>query len=323
METDYGAPIAFPVVAVVIPAFKVSKYILEVVNNIGPEVKHIIIVDDHCPEFSGHYVKQNSSDTRIEVIFNDENTGVGGAVKRGYERALQLDCDIVVKVDGDGQMDPAKIQSLILPITKGLADYTKGNRFFDIQSIKRMPLLRIIGNTVLSVFAKFSTGYWSIFDPNNGFTAISRRTLERLPLSKIDSGYFFESDMLFRLNLIDSVIVDVNLPSIYNGEESNLKLVPVLVWFPYKHLRNFIKRVGYTYYLKGSNLASIVLPLGLILFFAGLIRSATAWAHSISSGIPTPTGTVVLSAVLLLSGLQFLLSFISIDTSSEPRNRYK
>lgn len=307
-----------PKVCVVIPAYRVSAQILPLLKSFDKSISKIIVVDDLCPEGSG-YIAKTLKDRRVEVIFHEENQGVGGALKSGYRRALELNAEIIVKVDGDGQMNPANIPALIAPIIEGKAGYTKGNRFFEIEAVKKMPRARIFGNLGLSFLSKLSTGYWQIFDPNNGFTAISRDALSKIPLDKVDSRYFFESDMLFRLYLARIITSDVSIPAIYADEKSSLKIRRVLVEFPYKHLRNFVKRIGYAYYLREFNLASIELPLGLILGVAGLIRGYTAWSLSNSTGIPTTAGTVVLTALLLLSSIQFILAFLNFDMNNYPK----
>jgi glycosyltransferase involved in cell wall biosynthesis len=307
-----------PTVCVVIPAYEVAVQIRYVLSSIGKEVDQIIVVDDKCPGKSGE-IAAKVKDRRIEVIFHDKNYGVGAAMRTGYARALELGADVIVKVDGDGQMDTRHIKDLIEPILQGSADYTKGNRFFEVEAVKQMPKLRIFGNLFLSFLTKLSTGYWHIFDPNNGFTAISRTALARVPLQKIDSRYFFESDMLFRLYLSGCVTKDVSIPAIYGDEVSNLKIRRVLFEFPVKHFRNLIKRIFYSYYLKQFNLASIELPLGIGFAIAGLVRGSTALSLSNQTGQPTPAGTVVLTAILLLAGLQFILAFLNFDMTNEPR----
>jgi dolichol-phosphate mannosyltransferase len=306
-------------ICVVIPAFKVRNQILQVVNSIGPEVQKIIVVDDACPEKSGHYLEENVKDPRVQVIFHEINLGVGGAVKSGYKRALELNSDFVVKIDGDGQMDPAKIEVLINPIKSGIADYSKGNRFFDVEAVRSMPKIRILGNLALSFMTKLSSGLWHIFDPNNGFTAISASTLVKLNLEKIDDRYFFESDMLFRLNLLDARVIDIPLPAIYASETSNLRIRRVLFEFPIKHLRNTFKRIGYTYYLRDFKIASIELPVGLLLFAFGLIYGAYSWIHGIVKSTATQTGTLVLIAMSVLAGLQLILAFFSYDTTNPKK----
>jgi dolichol-phosphate mannosyltransferase len=306
-------------IAVVIPAFKVKVHLLAVIQSIGPEVKNIIVIDDACPERSGEYVMANISDPRVEVIFHESNLGVGGAVKSGYKRALQLNSDVVVKIDGDGQMDVTKIEDLVYSIKTGQADYTKGNRFFSTEAIREMPKVRIIGNLGLSFMTKLSSGYWRVFDPSNGFTAISNKALKSLSLEKIDDRYFFESDMLFRLNLQSSKVIDVPMPAIYNNESSNLEIFRVLIEFPLKHFRNFVKRIIYSYYLRDFNLASIELPAGLILFSFGITLGLKSWIQSIMVGVPTEPGTTVLVAISFLAGLQLLLAFFNFDMGGEPK----
>lgn len=303
-------------ICVVIPAFKVSAHIVNVIKSIGPEVTKILVVDDACPESSGDVLQQGCSDPRLEVIYHSENKGVGGAVKTGYKRALELECQVIIKIDGDGQMDSSKIKNLIDPILLNESDYTKGNRFFEIEAAQQMPKIRILGNLGLTFMTKFSTGQWHIFDPNNGFTAIRGSILEKLNLDKIDNRYFFESDMLFRLKLIQARVSDVPLPAIYGEERSNLKIKKVLFEFPAKHARNYIKRIAYTYYLRDFNLASIELPVGIFLSGFGLILGGYSWVHGIVTSTPTATGTLVLIAMSFLAGLQLILAFLSYDTNN-------
>lgn len=302
-------------ICVVIPAFRVKSHIVKVISEIGPEVKSIIIVDDSCPDGTGKYVLENSTDPRVQVIFNKSNMGVGGSVKEGYRIGLKTDMDVVVKVDGDGQMDTSKIPKMVTPILFGKADYTKGNRFSNVEDVRQMPRIRILGNLVLSFLTKVSSGYWHVFDPNNGFTAISKDVLAKLPLEKIDNRYFFESDMLFRLNIIGAHVSDISLPAIYGDEISNLSLKRVLFEFPIKHSRNLIKRIIYTYYIRDFNLASIELPLGLFLTFFGLTLGTYSWFHGILTSVPTQMGTLILVSMSVLAGLQLILAFLSYDTN--------
>ena len=305
--------------AVVIPAFKVANQILDVITKIGPEVALIVVVDDCCPQSSGELVRIRTDDKRVEVLTHKENKGVGGAMITGYKFALEQGADVIVKLDGDGQMNPSLIPLITEPILKSQADYVKGNRFFNVQVILRMPKVRILGNLVLSFFSKVSTGYWQVFDPNNGFTAIHASALELLPLEKISNRYFFESDMLFRLNLARAVVIDVPMDAVYGDEKSNLSIARTLFEFPFKHARNFIKRVAYSYYLRDFTLASLELPAGLVLLTTGSIAAIYTWIHSANLNQATPTGTLILIAMMLLSSIQLLLSFASYDMQSSPK----
>ena len=306
-------------IAVVIPCFKVREHILNLVANIGPIVSRIYIVDDACPENSGEYVRSNSFDPRVSVITLDKNKGVGGAVMAGYEAAIQDNATVIVKLDGDGQMDPSLISEFIEPILLGEADYTKGNRFYNLEKIGDMPVVRLIGNSGLSFITKISSGYWDIFDPVNGYTAIHRDVLTKLPLDKISNRYFFESDMLFRLNLMKAVVIDIPMGSNYGKEKSNLKVSKVFFEFTLKHIKNFFTRVLFSYYLRDMSVASIELPLGILLILFGSVYGGVNWIHHANLGVQTPVGTAVISAISIMLGIQFILAFLAFDIASVPR----
>lgn len=307
-------------IAVVIPAYKVTRHILDVVAAIGPEVSLIYVVDDACPEGSGNLVSQRAADPRVRVLTNHKNLGVGGAVCVGYSAALAEGADVIVKLDGDGQMNPAQISSLVKPILEGKADYTKGNRFANITGLSQMPNIRVLGNGGLSLMTKLSSGYWNITDPTNGFTAIHRSVLAALPLEMISKRFFFESDMLFRLNLLRAVVVDVPMESQYGQEKSNLNVFRAAVEFSWKHFINFHKRLFYNYYLRDMSAASLELPIGTALFWFGLVFGIIRWNISIVSGHPATAGTVMLSSVSLIIGLQLILGFINYDVAQVPKN---
>lgn len=302
-----------------IPAFRVRDQILDVLSSIGPEVKKIIVIDDLCPDLTGRLIESECLDPRVSVIYNIANLGVGGAVKAGYMYALESGATVVVKIDGDGQMDSTRILDLVTPILEGAADYTKGNRFFDVEAVRQMPKIRIFGNLALSFITKLSSGYWQIFDPNNGFTAVSKSILNKIKLEKVDDRYFFESDMLFRLNLANARVLDIPLPAIYGNEKSQLKIKRVLFEFTLKHIRNIVKRILYTYYLRDFKLASIELPLGLLLGTFGLVLGFYSWVRGIITATATQTGTLILIAMSILAGLQLVLAFLSYDTNTSGK----
>lgn len=311
-----------PKVAVVIPSFKVTGHILGVIQKIGPEVQKIYVVDDYCPEQSGDFVIANCNDPRVTVVRNEKNLGVGGAVMAGYEAALRDAMEILVKIDGDGQMDPSLISDFIAPIVAGEADYTKGNRFFDLEEIRTMPKIRLFGNAMLSFMTKVSSGYWDLFDPTNGYTALHCDVARHLPFRKISRRYFFETDMLFRLNTLRAVVVDIPMDAHYADEVSNLKISKIVGEFAVKHARNFFKRVFYNYYLRDMSLASIELPLGLLFLLLGGIYGISTWTASVHNGTVTPAGTVMLAALPVILGVQLVLAFIGYDIASVPRRPF-
>lgn len=306
-------------IAVVIPSYKVTAHIQALIANIGPEVDRIYVVDDACPEGSGRLVQAQVTDARVQVIFCESNLGVGGAVMTGYRAALADGVDCIVKVDGDGQMDPQLLPQFVAPILDGRADYTKGNRFFNLEDVQAMPFARLAGNAVLSFMCKASSGYWSIFDPTNGYTAISRQAASLLPLDKISPRYFFETDMLFRLGTFGAVVQDIPMRAVYGTEKSNLSVKKVIFSFAMGHVRNFSKRILYNYFLRGFSVASVelVLALGFLLF--GGFYGLTKWVQSAQSGVYASSGEVMLAALPVIVGVQLLISFIGFDMQSQPK----
>jgi dolichol-phosphate mannosyltransferase len=237
----------------------------------------------------------------------------------GYRAALADGAEIVVKVDGDGQMDPEFIQTLVRPIIAGRADYAKGNRFYDLELLRAMPRVRLIGNALLSLVSKAASGYWDVMDPTNGYTAIHRTALAALPLDKIDRGYFFESDMLFRLYTIRAVVRDVPMPAKYGDETSNLRIGRVAVSFPLKYMRAAMKRFFYSYILRDFNAASMQLLLAVVIGCAGVAFGIAKWVESNETGVPATSGTVMLAALPILVAFQLLLAALQYDIQNVPR----
>lgn len=306
-------------IAVVIPSYKVTRHILGVIAGIGPEVTRIYVVDDCCPDHSGEFVRANCQDARVTVLEHSENQGVGGAVMSGYRAAIDDGADVIVKLDGDGQMDARLIPVFVAPILAGEADYTKGNRFFNLECIRSMPPLRLFGNAVLSFMTKLSSGYWNLFDPTNGYTAIHADAASYLPFHKISKRYFFESDMLFRLNTLGAVAVDVPMDAVYGDEVSNLKISQVITEFATKNVRNFFKRLFYNYYLRNMSVASLELPAGVLLTAFGVVYGIAHWIESAQSNAATPAGTVMVAALPIMVGLQLILAFLNYDMASVPQ----
>ena len=306
-------------IVVVIPAYKVIKKIMSVIEGIGAEVCTIYVVDDYCPDGSGDFVASRTADPRVKIIKHLSNKGVGGAMITGYRAAVEDGADIIIKIDGDGQMDPRLIPLLIHPIIQGNADYTKGNRFFDLSFLGEMPLSRILGNSVLSFMTKISSGYWNVFDPTNGYIAIHAAIVRKLPLNKISSSYFFESDMLFRLNILRAVVCDVPMYAVYGSEVSNIKFSRIIGEFLYKHIRNFFKRVFYNYYLRDMSLASIELPVGVLGIIIGAIFGVRQWANAAEGLSYASAGTVMIAALPILVGFNLILAFLGHDIASVPR----
>jgi dolichol-phosphate mannosyltransferase len=306
-------------IAAVIPCYRVREHILRVLEGIGAEVAAIYVVDDACPEATGEHVSASCRDPRVRVIRNESNLGVGGATMRGYTAAMDEGMDILVKLDGDGQMDPARIPTLVRPLLEGQADYAKGNRFFNLDDVSGMPIVRLIGNSMLSLVNKVSSGYWDVMDPTNGFTALHASVCRALPLDKIAKDYFFESDMLFRLATLRAVVVDVPMPARYGAEKSSLRVGRVAATFPWRYLVRAIKRCFYGYFLRDFNAGTVLFVAGFALMTFGAIFGGIHWHRSIASGIPATSGTIMVAALPVLLGGHLLLSALNYDIANVPR----
>jgi len=307
-------------IVIIIPAYRVERDIENVLRGIPDYIKHIIVVDDASPDSTPTVITAlSNSDKRLILIQHSHNQGVGGAMISGFKKALELGAQIVVKIDGDGQMDASYIPALITPLIQGKADYTKGNRFRDFSSLQKMPLIRRVGNLGLSFLTKAATGYWNIFDPTNGFFAIRAEVLAQLPLEKIDKRYFFETSMLANLYLLNAFVLDVPIPARYGNEKSHLSIYRTLFEFPYKLLITFLRRVLLKYYIYDFSILSLYLLTGFPLLLFGLIFGITKWIQYAQIGVAAPTGTVMLPTLSLILGIQIMLSGIEIDIKNSPK----
>jgi dolichol-phosphate mannosyltransferase len=308
-------------VAAVVPAYNVANELGGVLRSMPALFATIVVVDDGSADQTGAIAERYAQiDPRIVVVRHQQNRGVGAAMISGFRTAVNAGADVVVKVDGDGQMPLWLVPQLSEPLLSGEADYVKGNRFRDFQAIRSMPLLRRIGNVSLSFMAKAATGYWRCFDPTNGFLAIRADVLSQLPLQKIDPGYYFETSMLSHLYLIGAVVREVAMPARYAGERSSLSIARVLRQFPGRLLWSFLRRIALKNFVYDFNILSLQLAAGAPLLLAGLIFGGWKWIWYTSHGLAAPTGTVVLPALMIMLGVQLLLSAAHLDLEAVPRD---
>ncbi|HBC07826.1 MAG TPA: glycosyl transferase family 2 [Rhodospirillaceae bacterium] len=305
-------------IAVVIPAYRAAGQVATVVRGVPNWIGRIYVIDDACPEHSGDAAKA-AGDPRVMVLRRQQNGGVGAAVKTGYRQALADGFDVVVKMDADDQMDPAYLKALLKPILAGRADYTKGNRFRDLKALRQMPRVRLFGNSVLTFLVKAASGYWQMMDPTNGYTAINREALERLELDRVSDGYFFESDMLIRLNIAGAVAEDVAIPARYGDEQSSLHIPSIMPVFVYRLIRGMGKRILFKYFLYDFSLGSFYLTAGTVLTAFGLMFGGYKWWLSAQGGTAATTGTVMIAVLALLLGVQFLVQAINFDIQTAPK----
>ncbi|PKO15280.1 MAG: glycosyl transferase family 2 [Chloroflexi bacterium HGW-Chloroflexi-10] len=305
-------------IAVVIPAYQAAKKIGTVLQNIPDFVKTIIVVDDGSKDNTAEVV-QACKDERITLIRHTVNQGVGQAMLTGYEQALKLGAEIVIKMDSDDQMDPAKIPALINPLLNGKADFTKGNRFLFLDELIRMPFIRRMGNLALSFFVKAASGYWSIFDPTNGYTAIHHTALKSIRFNRIAHDYFFETSMLMELGRAKAVVQDVSIPARYGDETSHLSIKRILISFPARLIRGLFKRIIFQYFLLSFEIVSLYLVVGFPLILFGSVWGIYHWIRSIITLVPATSGTVLIAVLPIILGFQLLLQALSTDLQSEPK----
>jgi len=307
-------------VSVVIPCYNVAKHIEEVIHAIPSSIAWIIAVND-CSKDDTETIllRLAQEDKRVIYIKHETNQGVGGAMITGYKKSMDLNTDITVKMDGDGQMDVSYITQLLKPIEQGKADFTKGNRFRDFHALRSMPLIRRIGNLGLSFMIKAASGYWNIFDPTNGYTAIKNEVLKDLDFKKIHKRYFFESSMLIELYHIRAVLQDVPMKARYGDEVSGLSITRTLFEFPYKLFFAFLRRIVLTYFLFDFNIASLYILFGGPLFIIGSVYGIINFVKYASHNAAAPTGTVVIPSLLIILGFQLLLTAISYDITNYPK----
>ena len=305
-------------IGVVIPCYRVREHILRVISNIGSEVSVIYVVDDYCPDGSGDFVQTHCHDPRVRVLHNEQNQGVGGAVMTGYRAAIAEEVEIIVKIDGDGQMDPSCLIQFIAPILANQADYTKGNRFLHANELKSMPLIRRIGNAGLSFLTKAASGYWDIFDPTNGYTAIHASIIPLLNTEKLHKRYFFESSMLIELGMLHAVIRDIYIPARYQDEVSSLSESMALLEFPPRLFIGFLRRLITQYFIRDFNVFSILFLFGLILSIFGTVFGGYHWYLSAKTGSIASTGTVMLAVLPFMLGSQLLIQAMIVDVQNIP-----
>lgn len=307
-------------VTVVVPAYHVEAQIERVLSAMPAFVEHIVVVDDASRDGTAAAIARAvGRDGRVHVASHAENQGVGGAMVTGFRKAIELGADIVVKMDGDGQMSPDDLPALLDPLMRGEADYAKGNRFRHFSALGRMPLSRRIGNLGLSFAGKAATGYWHCFDPTNGFFAIRAEVLSDLPLDQVHRRYFFEISLLALLYLAGAVIRDVPMPARYHDEKSSLSVSRALIEFPAHLVRCLARRIALKHFLYDFTLESLMILTGVPMLLFGLIFGGGNWIRYAAAGVAAPTGTIMVAALPVILGFQLLLTAATLDLQSVPR----
>ncbi len=305
-------------ICVVVPAYNEEKHLPQVIKTMPEFVDLIVVIDDASTD-NTFEIASNTIDDRRFVIKNKVNQGVGGAIISGHKKALELGADISVVMAGDGQMDPKYLPDLLDPIIAQGYHYTKGNRFLKSGALTGMPKLRIFGNIALTFLTKLSSGYWHIFDPQNGYTAIKCNVLREIDLDRVARRYEFENDMLITLNIHNYRVKDIFIPAFYRDEKSKIRLHSFIGRTTSLLFRGFTKRIISKYVLMDFHPIALFLFFGSILFLTGFaIGLYILYSKMIMSGTPT-AGTIVLSIMPLFTGFQLLLAGLILDIFETPK----
>ena len=307
-------------VAVLIPAFNEGKQIGEVLDTIPDFIDDIVVVNDASTDDTAAVVRQRRDrDPRISLIDLEENRGVGGALAQAYMWARDHGVDIAVTIDGDGQMDPNEILDLIAPIVHGVADYTKGNRLTSPESWKPIPAIRLLGNSILSLFTKIVSGYWGVADSQTGFTAASRYALQHIDWGAMYPRYGRPNDVLIMANVADCRVADVPVTARYGiGEQSSMKILKVTFAISWLLFRRFWWRLFHKYVLRDFHPLVFFYILSAItaLVSAGLfVRLIVKWA---ADGF-VPQMTALALAFFAITTLQslFFAMWMDMETNKE------
>jgi glycosyltransferase involved in cell wall biosynthesis len=302
-------------VGVVVPAYDEEELIGATIGGISPLVDRIFVVNDGSSDRTAE-VAQAAGDGRVEVISHERRSGVGAATVTGYRRALADGMDVVVVMNGDNQMDPEDLPRLVAPVARGELDYAKANRLATGQAWQLIPKTRFFGNAILSMLTKVASGYWHVADSQSGYTAVSREMLELLDLDHIYTNYGFPNDMLVHLNVWNARVRDFPSRPIYGvGERSNMRyrhVVPRIAWLL---VRSFFWRLWEKYVKRDFHPLVFFYVMGFIATVAGVLLGLVVVGYRIA-GYSIPIATVVLVALLVISGLQFTLFAMWFDMES-------
>ena len=304
--------------SILVPAFRAAASVASVVAAVPAWVNHIVVVDDASPDDTAAVVAA-LNDPRVILLRHERNRGLGAAMATGYARALELNSDVVIKMDSDGQMDPCYLPALVGAITEGGYGYAKGNRFFDLRSLRDMPKLRLWGSIILSLLTKAASGYWNLTDPQNGYVAVSGDTLRRLDLQALDKRFFFENEMLIQLNILSVPVAEIPMPARYDNHVSTMRLSRILCDYPPKLFAGWLKRMWLKYFSLAISPIAVLLTAGVPLMAWGVVTGFLEWHRSALLHRATPVGTVMLSAVPLILGFQMILQALLMDVANTPR----
>lgn len=306
-------------IAVVVPAYNEELLISNTLSSIPSFVDRIYVVNDGSRDKTQNIIESVSrDDPRVVPIRHEKNRGVGAAISSGYKKARDDNMDITVVIDGDNQMDSQLMPSMIDPIVKNHADYTKGNRLLSPEYRRGMSKWRFFGNSILTFLTKFSSGYWNLMDPQNGYTAISHRALERINLDTIYPRYGYLNDILVKLNIFGFRVMNIEMPARYGREKSKIRYGSYIGRVSLLLLSDFFYRLRMKYIVLSFHPVVFFYLFGFLLTLLGLLAGLFTFNYVFIQGGPLFVRGV-LSILIFALGLQFL-SFALLFDIQENRD---
>lgn len=314
MTTPFDPPLTL---ALVLPAHNEAVHIGAVLRSLPAWVDRVIVVDDASTDGTANAASA-VGDPRVRVVSHDTNRGVGAAMRTGYFAALEEGFDLVGKMDADGQMLASELERLVEPFALGMAEYTKGNRFYFPGGTAGMPVHRGFGNTALTFMSKLASGYWHVYDSQCGFTVVRAEFLRLMDLDRLPDGYFFENAMLIGLNALNARVIDVPTSTVYGSENSGVSIGRVLVSFPPKLLSGGVRRFWRKHLVTDFGPIGALTILGMLATVFGAIFGGYHWWLSAETGVPASIGTVMLAVLPLMLGIQLLVQAFAFSVAASP-----
>jgi glycosyltransferase involved in cell wall biosynthesis len=292
-------------IGVIIPAHNEENMIRRVLVGLPDWIDAIFVVNDASTDRTSEVVRHlQEHDRRIVLIEHKTNQGCGAALVSGYRRALASECDVAVRMDGDGQMNPAELPSLLDPVVAGRTDYAKGNRLFTGEAYKRIPKVRYYGNAFLSLLTKIASGYWHVADFQSGYTAANRRILKTIEWDKMYKRYGQPNDLLVRLNVYGFRVSDIPVEPVYNiGETSGLKIHRVIFPISWLLMKLFLWRMKEKYIVRDFHPLIFFYALGGFFGMFTVLFAIRVFYHKFAVGFFPPTTSLAMFFAFMSASL--------------------
>lgn len=305
-------------IAIVFPAYNEEKLITKTIETLPDFVDYAIVVNDGSTDNTLKVLHElKKTQHRLQIIENNDNQGVGVSVTNGFKHALVTNADIIGVMAGDAQCDPEYIHKMLDDLIDKDVDYVKANRFVHLEALSKMPVYRRIGNIFITILTKFATGYYSIFDTQNGYGFFTRAIMERLPFELIGKRYDYENTLLIALSIANAKIRDVPVPAIYGEEVSSIKFIPTVLRALKALLIGYWRRIYYKYIVYSFHPIALFMLGGFMLSAMGYGFAVYLLFERVMHNLSPSSGTVMIAVLPIILGFQLLLSAFIMDVNNE------